>query len=305
MPLLIQARKCSSPPHSNDLSGGVTKSLHLLGNRKAPAILAQNSDSWEIEMSEESNCVLIERRGSILIATLNRPHTRNAFNLDMAKALEKAMDVLDNEEDLFVGILTGANGTFSSGMDLKAAAKDGIPPPLARGDFGIMGRPPRKPLIAAVEGYALAGGFETALSCDLIVAARDAKFGLPEVRHNLVATNGLVRLPTRMPYHLAMEIALTGAFKEAPYFERFGVINQITEPGKALEGAIKLAEVLLENGPLAMAASKEMMFQSFDKQPDEERLKELPIVQRVNGSEDEREGLLAFAEKRKPVWKGR
>lgn len=256
-------------------------------------------------MVENDQRILTERRGNILVVTINRPKTRNAFDTEMAVAMQAAMDLLDNEEELFVGILTGAGGNFSSGMDLKAAAIHGIPPQQARGDFGILGRPPSKPLIAAVEGYALAGGFETCLACDMIVASREAKFGLPEVRHNLVATNGLVRLPTRMPYHLAMELALTGAFKSAEYFERFGVVNHITEPGKALEGALRVAESLLENGPLALAASKEMMFQSFDKREDEERLKLLPIVQRVSDSEDEREGLKAFAEKRKPIWKGR
>ncbi|MER8576709.1 crotonase/enoyl-CoA hydratase family protein [Mesorhizobium sp. M1409] len=237
--------------------------------------------------------------------TINRPQVRNAFDIDTATAMQAAMDLLDGEEDLFVGVLTGAGGNFSSGMDLKAAARDGLPPSLARGDFGILGRPPRKPLIAAVEGYAVAGGFETALACDMIVAARDAKFGLPEVRHNLLATNALVRLPQRMPYHLAMELGLTGEFKEAAYFERFGIVNSLTEPGKALEESLKLAESLLENGPLALAATKEIIFQTFDRQADEDRLKQLPIVQRVFNSEDQREGLLAFAEKRKPVWKGR
>ncbi|MBT1160016.1 crotonase/enoyl-CoA hydratase family protein [Aminobacter anthyllidis] len=258
-------------------------------------------------MSVDTSQVLTERRGHILVVTMNRPQVRNAFDIGTTVAMQAAMDLLDGEEDLFVGVLTGAGGNFSSGMDLKAAERDGPPPPLARGDFGIMGRPPSKPLIAAVEGYALAGGFETCLACDMIVAARDAKFGLPEVRHNLLATNGLIRLPRRMPYHLAMELALTGVFKDASYLERFGVVNYLTEPGKALEEALKLAESLLENGPLAVAASKEIIFQLFnrDAEADEEELKQLPIAQKVFNSEDEREGLRAFAEKRKPVWKGR
>ncbi|TCN20373.1 crotonase/enoyl-CoA hydratase family protein [Sinorhizobium americanum] len=256
-------------------------------------------------MSEASKRVLTERRGNILIVTINRPEVRNAFDAKTSEAMQAAMDLLDNEEELFVGVLTGAGGNFCSGMDLKAAANEGMHPPLPRGEFGIHGRPPRKPLIAAVEGYAVAGGFETCLACDMIVAARDAKFGLPEVRHNLLATNALVRLPARMPYHLAMELALTGRFKEARYFERFGVVNYLTEPGQALEEALKLAESLLDNGPLALVASKEMIFQTFDGQANEDRLKELPIVKRVFGSEDEREGLAAFTEKRRPVWKGR
>ncbi|MES0213724.1 crotonase/enoyl-CoA hydratase family protein [Mesorhizobium sp. M0028] len=258
-------------------------------------------------MSESSELVLTERRGNILVITINRPKVRNAIDAKTAEAMQAAMDLLENEKELFVGVLAGAGGNFCSGMDLKAATTQGMASQLqlSRGDFGILRRPPHKPLIAAVEGYAVAGGFETCLACDMIVAARDAKFGLPEVRHNLLATYGLVRLPTRMPYHLAMELVLTGRFKEAPYFERFGVVNHLAEPGRALEEALKLAESLLQNGPLALVASKEIMFQSFDGQATEDRLKELPIVQKVFGSEDESEGLAAFAEKRKPVWKGR
>ncbi|MES0003067.1 crotonase/enoyl-CoA hydratase family protein [Mesorhizobium sp. M0051] len=258
-------------------------------------------------MSESCELVISERRENILTITINRPEVRNAIDTKTAEALQAAMDLLDDEDELIVGVLTGAGGNFCSGMDLKAAVTEGMPFQLqhSRGDFGILGRPPRKPLIAAVEGYAVAGGFETCLACDMIVAARDAKFGLPEVRHNLLATYGLVRLPTRMPYHLAMELALTGGFKEAPYFERFGVVNHLAEPGRALDEALKLAESLLDNGPLALVASKEIMFQAFDGQATEDRLKELPVVKKLFGSEDEREGLTAFAEKRKPVWKGR
>ncbi|ANT54997.1 crotonase/enoyl-CoA hydratase family protein [Mesorhizobium amorphae] len=256
-------------------------------------------------MGEEARLVLTERRGNILVITINRPEVRNAVDAKTADAIQDAMDLLENEEDLLVGVLTGAGGNFCSGMDLKAAATEGMQPQLRRGSFGIMARPPHKPLIAAVEGYAVAGGFETCLACDMIVAARNAKFGLPEVRHNLMATYGLVRLPARMPYHLAMELALTGELKEASYFERFGVVNRLAEPGQALEEALKLSQSLLPNGPLALMASKEIIFQTFDGQETEDRLLELPIVQRVFGSEDEREGLVAFAEKRKPVWKGR
>ncbi len=256
-------------------------------------------------MSEAPDRILLERRGSILIVTINRPEVKNAFDLQTANAMQAAMDLLDQEQELFVGIITGAGGTFSAGADLKQAAEGGPLPELARGGSGIQERPARKPLIAAVEGYAVAGGFETCLACDLIVAARDAKFGLPEVRYNLVADSGLVRLPRRMPYHLAMELALTGAFKDATYLERFGVVNRISEPGNALNDAIELAESLLVNGPMALAATKEIIFQSLNSPGDVRSAKQMPIVQKVRDSQDTQEGLKAFAEKRRPVWKGR
>lgn len=254
-------------------------------------------------MSEASQRILTERRGPILIVTINRPEAKNAFDVAMQKAMQAAMNLLDQEDGLFVGIITGAGGTFSAGADLKEVATGHPRPQLARGGFGIMKRPPSKPIIAAVEGYAAGGGFEACLACDLIVAARNAKFGLPEVRYNVLADGGgLFRLPRRMPYHLAMELALTGAFKEASYLERYGVINRLAEPGKALEEAVKLAELLLVNGPTALAASKEIMFQSLNWHDEEGWVKQMPIAQKMLDSEDKREGLKAFAEKRKPVW---
>ena len=257
-------------------------------------------------MADQSQRILTERRGSILIVTINRPEAKNAFDADSSTAMSAAMDLLDAEDELFIGIITGAGGNFSAGADLKAAARGGPRVQLARGGFGVMKRPPRKPVIAAVEGYAVGGGLEMCLACDLIVAARDAKLGLPEVRHNVVALGGgLFRLPRRMPYHIVMELALTGAFKDVEFFRQYGLINRIAEPGKALEEAIALAESLLVNGPTALAASKEIIFQSLNWQDGEGWEKQMPIAMKALESEDRHEGLKAFAEKRKPVWKGR
>jgi len=253
-------------------------------------------------MSDE---VLVEYAGSTVIITINRPEAKNAINRAVTYAVAEAVEELEARPDLTVGILTGAGGTFSAGMDLRAfLAGEDLEHP--RGLAGITIRPPRKPLIAAVEGWALAGGCEIALAADLIVAANDAKFGIPEVKRSLVAGGGgLLRLPRRIPSAIAMEIALTGDPLTAEQAFRYGLVNELTEPGGALTGARALADRIAANGPLAVAATKEIVSKALDWTIEEGFEKQNPIMMPVFASEDAREGATAFTEKRAPVWKGR
>ena len=253
-----------------------------------------------------TDAVLVEVRDNVLVMTISRPEARNAVNADVAQGLAAALDRLDNEAELFVGVLTGAGGTFSSGMDLKGFLRGESPVVEGRGLGGLTQAPPRKPLIAAVEGWALAGGFEMVLACDLVVAARDARFGLPEVKRSLVAgAGGLLRLPQRLPYHLAMELALTGEPLQAETAYQHGLVNRLTESGEALAGALELAATIAGNGPLAVAATKEILRRSLDWTEDEGWKQQMDIMGPVFGSEDAREGAVAFAEKRPPRWQGK
>lgn len=261
-------------------------------------------------MAEPTNeprtaAVLVEERGRVLIVTINRPDARNAVNTAVAKGVASAMDTLDDRKDLSVGILTGAGGTFCAGMDLKAFLRGEDAALPGRGFAGMTEAPPRKPVIAAVEGYALAGGCELMLACDLVVAAEDAKFGIPEVKRGLIAgAGGLMRLPRRIPQPLAMEFALTGDFFPAADAHRYGLINRITKPGAALAGALELAERITANAPMAIQSSKEVIVRSADWSSDEAFGKQYPILRRVLDSADAKEGARAFAEKRAPVWSG-
>jgi enoyl-CoA hydratase len=249
-----------------------------------------------------TDAVRVETEGDVLVVTIDRPEARNAVNLPVAEGIAGALDRLDGEDAFRVGVLTGAGGTFCAGMDLKAFVAGERPYVEGRGFAGIVQGPPRKPLIAAVEGWALAGGFEVALACDLIVAARDARFGIPEVKRGLVAAGGaLIRLPRRIPYHVAMELALTGDPISAERASEIGIVARLAEPGSALAAARDLAAVIAANGPLAVDATKRILVE------DDEAAwqRQASIVAPVFGSEDAREGARAFAEKRPPVWRGR
>jgi enoyl-CoA hydratase len=256
--------------------------------------------------SQEGEPVLTERRGNVLLITLNRPQVRNAVNAALAAGLAGALEELDADDSLAVGVLTGAGGFFCAGMDLGAFVKGESPWFGDRGFAGIAQRSARKPLIAAIEGFAVAGGLEIALACDLIVAAKGAKMGIPEAKRSIIAAAGaLLRLPRRMPYHLVMELALTGDPFPADRFHELGVVNRLAEPGSAVDVALELAAQLSKNGPLALIASKQILQEQFDWSSAEMWQKQGEITGPVMISEDAKEGASAFKEKREPVWKGR
>jgi enoyl-CoA hydratase len=250
--------------------------------------------------------VLTERRENVLLITLNRPEVRNAVNGALAEGLAKALDELDRDDALSVGVLTGAGGFFSAGMDLGAFVRGESAWFGDRGFAGITQRSARKPLIAAIEGFALAGGMEIALACDLIVAARGARMGIPETKRSLIAAGGaLLHMPRRMPYHVVMELALTGEPLPAERFHEYGLVNRLAEPGETVEAALELAGALAANGPLALIATKQILQEQFDWTSSEMWERQGAITGPVFASEDAKEGSSAFKEKRPPVWKGR
>jgi len=253
-------------------------------------------------MSEE---VLTSEEDGILVVTINRPEAKNAMTKAAAEGIAAAMDRLDSDDNLRVGILTGAGGTFCSGMDLKGFLRGESPSIEGRGFGGIVQKPPEKPLIAAVEGYALAGGLELMIACDLVVASTGAKFGIPEVKRGLIAAaGGVMMLPDQIPERIAMELALTGDFIDAARAYELGLINRITD-GEALVAAKELAASIVANGPLAVRVSKQVIKQSRGWPMDERYTRQTQLIAPVFVSEDAREGAAAFAEKRAPNWKGK
>ncbi len=253
-----------------------------------------------------TNEVLVDVTDGIMTVTLNRPEAKNAANKAVAVGVAAAMDQLDSDDSIRVAIITGAGGTFCAGMDLKAFVTGEMPMVEGRGFAGLTEATPRKPLIAAVEGYALAGGLELAISCDLIVAADNAKFGIPEVKRGLAAAaGGLMKLPRQIPSRVAMELAITGDFITAQRAYELGLVNQVVPAGTALEAAKVLAARIVANGPLAVAISKQVIQQSADWSADEMWKKQQDLVMPIFGSADAMEGSIAFAEKRAPNWTGK
>jgi enoyl-CoA hydratase len=250
--------------------------------------------------------VLTERQDAVLTITINRPAQRNAVNREVAVQVASALDLLDSDPSLSVGVLTGAGGTFSAGMDLKAFANGQTPILPGRGFGGVTQAVVRKPLIAAVEGWALGGGFEMALGCDLIVAAEDAKFGLPEVKRGLIAgEGGVIRLPQRIPYHVALNVLLTGEPLSAVDAKQYGLVSKLTAAGAALQAAHGLARRIAANAPLALARVKEVLRETQGLDDADAFARQSEKAHSLIDSEDAHEGALAFAEKRAPVWRGR
>lgn len=244
-----------------------------------------------------------QARGNILIVTLNRPRVMNAVNLAMAEGLRAALNHFEATDGLRVAVLVGAGGNFSAGMDLKAFQAGEVPSLEGGGFAGITSAPPRKPIIAAVEGWALAGGFEVALACDFIVAARTARFGLPEVTRGLVAAGGgLVELPRRIPPALAMRLALTGAPMAAQAAADAGLVVAVTEEGEALAAALDLADQIGRNSPHAVQLSKQIIRRSRDWPASGWEAAQDELLGDLYSSPDAEEGARAFAQRRAPDW---
>jgi enoyl-CoA hydratase len=258
----------------------------------------------------ENHVAVVEyaTEGHLALITINRPEARNAVNAEVARGIEAAVDRLEDDDSLWVGILTGVPPAFCAGADLKEINAGRFADLVTeRGGFaGIAARARTKPIIAAVEGPALAGGTEIALACDLIVAATNARFGIPEVKRSLVAVGGaLFRLPRRVPLNVAMELTLTGDPIDAARAHHFGLVNALSEPGRAVQGAREMAARIEASAPVAVRASRQVVLSAVTTDETTAwRLSEEAMAQAMN-SADFREGLAAFIEKRPPLWTGR
>jgi enoyl-CoA hydratase len=249
-----------------------------------------------------------EQQGRVAVLTINRPEARNAVNGDVASGMEAAIDRFEADDDTWVAVLTGAGPVFCAGADLKAISSGNAAAlNTKRGGFGgFASRERTKPVIAAVNGPALAGGCEIVLACDLVVASTEAKFGVPEVKRSLVAgAGGLFRLPRALPRAIAMEAVLTGDPFDAQRAYDLGFINELVEPGTAVDAAVALAERICANAPVAVRESRKVLLEGVMADDDTAWKLTNEAFARVAKTEDFSEGPRAFIEKRAPEWKGR
>lgn len=250
--------------------------------------------------------VIVATEDGVMVITLNRPEAKNAVTLAVSEGVAAALDELDARDDLTVGVITGAGGTFCAGMDLKGFLRGESPSFPGRGLCGIQETPPKKPLIAAVEGWALAAGFELCLACDLVIAGRTAQLGIPEVKRGLVAAGGgALQIPQRIPLAVAMEFVLTGDPITAERAAEVGLVTRVVDEGRAVDAAIELADKIAANAPLAVQASKEIARRAMEWTGDLAWTEPAKVFMPVFASEDAKEGARAFAEKRSPVWQGK
>lgn len=249
--------------------------------------------------------VVTRRHGHVGIIEIDRPAVRNAIDYATAHEIAAALDVFEEDSDVRAILIAGRGGFFSAGMDLKALTATGQRPVTeARGAFGIVARPPAKPLIAAVEGAALGGGLEIALTADIMVVARSAVLGLPEVKRGLVAAaGGVIRLPTRIPRALAMEMILTGSPISADRGAEIGLVNRVVDDGTAFDEALVVAEAVAANAPMAVRAAKAVALESAHWVDAEAFTLQRKYIDPVRDSADAKEGALAFVEKRAPIWR--
>jgi enoyl-CoA hydratase/carnithine racemase len=242
------------------------------------------------------------RRGRVLVVTLRREEKRNAIDEETALGIDRALNALEDDDDLWVGIVTGGTSVFSAGTDLRVGSGPGTD---RGGPYGIIRRQRSKPLIAAVEGVAFGGGMEIVLACDLVVASRTATFGLPEVRRGLLALyGGVFRSARALPLNVAKEIVLTGDPIDAPRAERLGLVNAVTDPGAALAGALALADRICANAPVAVRQSLQLL-EACTAPPDEAWSLTDRAMEVVMASDDATEGRRAFLDRRPPEWQGR